>query len=560
MTAHPPIAAAITDARNKPRNMSPPAWVRTASMPRAPPRFESPLASLLSPSGLYCDAVPPDIPLDLAAALAERYELREVLGRGGMATVYLAYDRKHRRDVALKVLLPGLAAFLGVERFLKEIQVAARLTHPHILALHDSGEAGGFLYYVMPYIEGGSLRQHLAGKRPPGDDEALAVATPVADALSYAHRMGVLHRDIKPENILFSQGHPIVADFGIAKAISTAGGANLTRTGFPLGTPGYMSPEQAAGLTDLDERTDVYSLAVVIYEMLVGEPPGRWPTEDAVRTGRFLEATASHRLRLTEAGSRLEGALVHALAIRLDQRTLTPGALIDELSGAASPPRRRYSGGEVQEIVKRASELEATTPTAGGATPLGGVEALAAEVGIASRVVRAAAESLVPAPAPAPAAGLRRNRWVGGPTTLLFERVVEGEVPDSEWLGLVDEIRRVMNNVGQVSQFGRSFSWVAARRGASQRDLEVAVSVRGGQTRITIRENLASLMGAVFGGIGGGVGGGGGWPAIGIALGVVLPPAGARGGGAPPRAGGGGVAAPARDHPRHNERGAGGDA
>src|SRR5205814_1132239 len=149
MTAHPPIAAAITDARNKPRNMSPPAWVRTASMPRAPPRFESPLASLLSPSGLYCDAVPPDIPLDLAAALAERYELREVLGRGGMATVYLAYDRKHRRDVALKVLLPGLAAFLGVERFLKEIQVAARLTHPHILALHDSGEAGGFLYYVM---------------------------------------------------------------------------------------------------------------------------------------------------------------------------------------------------------------------------------------------------------------------------------------------------------------------------------------------------------------------------------------------------------------------------
>src|SRR5438445_3757259 len=129
MTAHPPIAAAITDARNKPRNMSPPAWVRTSSMPRAPPRFESPLASLLSPSGLYCDAVPPDIPPDLAAALAERYELREVLGRGGMATVYLAYDRKHRRDVALKVLLPGLAAFLGAERFLKEIQVAARLTH-----------------------------------------------------------------------------------------------------------------------------------------------------------------------------------------------------------------------------------------------------------------------------------------------------------------------------------------------------------------------------------------------------------------------------------------------
>src|SRR3989449_311613 len=308
--------------------------------------------------------------------------LRRVVGRGGMATVYLADDKKHHRAVALKVLLPGLAAFLGVERFLKEIQIAARLEHPHILTLHDSGEAGGFLYYVMPYIEGASLRQHPEGppRRVFSQQQALAIAEPVADALSYAHRMGVLHRDIKPENILFSQGHPIVADFGIAKAISTAGGANLTRTGFPLGTPGYMSPEQAAGLTDLDERTDVYSLAVVIYEMLVGEPPGRWPTEDAVRTGRFLEATASHRLRLTEAGSRLEGGLVHALAIRLDQRTPTPGALIDELSGAAPPPRRRYSGGEVQEIVKRASELEATTATAGGAMTLGGVEALAAEV------------------------------------------------------------------------------------------------------------------------------------------------------------------------------------
>ena len=502
-------------------------------MPRAPPRFESPLASLLSPSGLYCDAVPPDIPLDLAAALAERYELREVLGRGGMATVYLAYDRKHRRDVALKVLLPGLAAFLGVERFLKEIQVAARLTHPHILALHDSGEAGGFLYYVMPYIEGGSLRQQLAGRRPRGADQALAIAAPVADALSYAHRMGVLHRDIKPENILFSQGHPIVSDFGIAKAISTAGGANLTRTGFPVGTPGYMSPEQAAGLTDLDERTDVYSLAVVIYEMLVGEVPGRWPTEDAVRAGRFLEATATHRTRLSDAaGARVEGALVRGLAIRHDQRTATPAALIDELSGA-TVPRRRYSGGEVQEIVQRAAELEATAPTAGGAMTIGGVEALAAEVGIARDVVRAAVQSLTPAGAVAPSEPPRSNRWLGGPTTLLFERVVDGEVPDSEWLGMVDEIRRALNNVGQVSQFGRSFSWVATRRGASQRDLEVAVSVRGGHTRIAIRENLASLIGGIYGGIGGGMGGGGIGPIIGIfagalhatgpAFGVVVP-------------------------------------
>jgi protein kinase-like protein len=462
------------------------------------------------------------LPADLTAAVAERYELRRVLGRGGMATVYLGYDRKHRREVALKVLLPGLAAFLGVERFLREIETAARLTHPHILALYDSGEAGGFLYYVMPHIDGGSLRQRLQGGRPLAREDALAIALPVADALTYAHRMGVLHRDIKPENILFSQGHPIVADFGIAKAISTAGGANITRTGFPLGTPGYMSPEQAAGLTDLDARTDVYSLAVVVYEMLVGDLPGRWPTEDAVRAGRFLEAPALHRPRLTDLGGPVEAALVRGLAIRLDQRTATPGDLIGDLNGSA-PARRRYSKGEVEEIVKRASEIEATNPTAGGAMTIGGVEALAEEVGIAPELVRAAARD-VAAPAPRPAGALESNRpnpWIGGPTTLLFERVVEGELPDSEWPVLVDEMRRVMRNVGQVSQFGRSFSWVAMRRGASQRDLEIAISVRGGETRITIQENLGPLMGGVFGGIGGGMGGGGMGPIMGIFAGAL---------------------------------------
>src|SRR3989454_1829432 len=249
-----------------------------------------------------------------------------------MATVYLAADRKHRREVALKVLLPGLAAFLGAERFLREIQTAARLTHPHILALHDSGEAGGFLYYVMPYVEGASLRQRLQDARRLSGEHALAIAAPVADALSYAHRMGVLHRDIKPENILFSQGHPIVADFGIAKAISTAGGANLTRTGFPPGTPGHMRPEQAARLTDLAQRTHVYSPAGVLYEMLVGEAPGRVAARDAVRAGRFLEASVSHRTRLTSIGASIEGALVRGLAIRHDQRTATTAGLIDELT------------------------------------------------------------------------------------------------------------------------------------------------------------------------------------------------------------------------------------
>lgn len=459
-----------------------------------------------------------EIPAALSAALARRYELRRVLGQGGMATVYLAQDIKHGREVALKVLLPGLAAFLGVERFLREIQIAARLTHPHILALHDSGEAEGFLFYVMPYIEGASLRQQLVARSRYSPPEALAIASPVADALSYAHRMGVFHRDIKPENILFSQGHPIVADFGIAKAISTAGGANLTRTGFPVGTPGYMSPEQAAGLTDLDARTDVYSLAVVIYEMLVGELPGRWPTEDAVRQGRFLEAPPSHRATLAHLGGRLEGGLVRGLATRHDQRTPSPPALIDDLTGVSQAgPARRYSGGEVEAIVKRASELEATTPTVGGAMTIGGVEALAAEVGIKPDLVRQAAQEVRQRTTPqAPVDHLTPNPWLAGPTRIFTERIVEVEVPEAEFPVMVEEIRRVVRNVGQVNQLGRSFSWVSARHSSTRRDLEIAVSVRGGLTRITIQENLGPLIGAIYGGIGGGMGGGGMGPIMGI--------------------------------------------
>ncbi len=376
---------------------------------RTPPASEG--AQQGSKTPLYSESVTTEVPADLAAALADRYELRRVLGRGGMATVYLAHDGKHHRDVALKVLLPVLAVFLGVERFLKEIRIAARLTHPNILALYDSGEASGFLYYVMPYLGGAALRQRIEAGRL-AVDETLAIAAPVADALSYAHRMGIYHRDIKPENILFLQGHPIVADFGIAKAIRTAGGANLTRTGLPLGTPGYMSPEQAAGLADLDERTDVYSLAVVIYEMLVGQipPPGRWPTEEALAAGRFLDAPASHRDRLTEAGRVVEGALVRGLAIRRDQRTATPAALLEELTGSA--PRQRYSEGAVLAIVKRATELEASRPTAGGSMTIGGIEALAGEVGIAPEIVRQAAHSLSElGPSPRELTGLVAKRF-----------------------------------------------------------------------------------------------------------------------------------------------------
>jgi serine/threonine-protein kinase len=209
----------------------------------------------------------------LKAALAERYRIERELGAGGMATVYLAEDLKHKRKVALKVLKPELAAVLGAERFVQEITTTAALQHPHILPLFDSGTADGFLFYVMPFIDGETLRAKLDRETQLGVDEAVRIARDVADALDYAHRHGVIHRDIKPENILLHDGRPIVADFGIALAVSAAAGGRMTETGLSLGTPHYMSPEQATAEKDVTARSDIYSLGSVLYEMLAGNPP-----------------------------------------------------------------------------------------------------------------------------------------------------------------------------------------------------------------------------------------------------------------------------------------------
>ena len=212
-------------------------------------------------------------PPRLATALSGRYRIERALGAGGMATVYLADDLKHDRKVAIKVLKPELAAVLGAERFVAEIKTTAAMSHPHILPLFDSGEADGFLFYVMPYIEGETIREKLNRETQFGVDEAVRIAREVADALDYAHRHGVIHRDIKPENILLHDGRAMVMDFGIALAVSAAAGGRMTETGLSLGTPHYMSPEQATADKAITARSDIYSLASVLYEMLTGEPP-----------------------------------------------------------------------------------------------------------------------------------------------------------------------------------------------------------------------------------------------------------------------------------------------
>ena len=293
----------------------------------------------------------------LQAALADRYTIERELGRGGMATVYLAQDRKHHRQVAIKVLKPELAAALGPERFLREIDTAARLNHPHILPLHDSGEAEGFLFYVMPYVEGESLRDRLSREKQLPLEDALQIAREVADALSYAHRHDVVHRDIKPENILFETGHAVVTDFGIARAITAAGGEKLTGTGIAVGTPAYMSPEQAAASARVDERSDIYSLGCVLYEMLAGEPPFTGPSAESIVRQHLAAAPPRVSAMRAAVPPAIEEAIVRALAKTPADRFVTAAKFVEAF---AAPVQRVRATGRRTSRLAAGAGLAAT--------------------------------------------------------------------------------------------------------------------------------------------------------------------------------------------------------
>jgi len=327
----------------------------------------------------------------LRIALAGRYALERELGRGGMAVVFLAHDSRHDRVVAIKVLRQEVAAALGAERFLREIQIAAKLHHPHILPLYDSGTAADLLYYVMPYVEGKSLRERLDHETQLPLDDALTITRQVAGALAYAHQHDVVHRDIKPENILLESGEAVVADFGIARAISAAGGDKLTHTGIAIGTPLYMSPEQATGVGALDGRSDVYSLGCVLYEMLAGHPPFSGGTAQAILARHALDPVPRLRTARGTVSGAVAEALDRALAKAPADRYATALQFAEALGGSgrsvASPPsggfrRLRAALGAGLALVALGGGLAVWKPWRHARTAAVGAPAYAASVAV----------------------------------------------------------------------------------------------------------------------------------------------------------------------------------
>jgi serine/threonine protein kinase/tetratricopeptide (TPR) repeat protein len=413
----------------------------------------------------------------LAGTLGDRYRIERELGYGGMAVVFLAEDLKHHRRVAIKVLKPELSAALGSERFLREIEIAATLQHPHILPLYDSGEAGGLLYYVMPFAEGESLRQRLAREQQLPLDAALQITREVGSALQYANEHGVIHRDIKPANIMLSGGQAVVADFGIARALHAASAEQLTLSGMVVGTPQYMSPEQAAGEA-VDGRSDEYSLACTLYEMLIGQPPFTGPSSHAVIARHSLEPVPSLRVVRQTVPQAVEGAIMRAMGKLPADRYASVQRFLDALESpetalvptAVSPPSRSRSGPRVRRRVM----------TALGA---GGLVAAAAWWFVAGRTARGAhTGSRVSAVAVLPF----RDPASSPDSSYLADGMTEGLIAD---LAQIGSLKVISGSSGSMAQgTGRSLAEVG-------RELGVEAIVKGSIRRAgdTVRVNVRFL-------------------------------------------------------------------
>ncbi|MEJ2482813.1 MAG: serine/threonine-protein kinase [Gemmatimonadota bacterium] len=428
----------------------------------------------------------------LHAALTGVYALDRELGRGGMSTVFLARDLKHDRDVALKVLRPDLASAVGSERFLREIKVTASLNHPHILPLLDSGAIDELVYYVMPYVTGGSLRDRLISGGPFGMEEALKILGQVSAALDYAHRMEIVHRDIKPENILFSEGLAVVADFGIAQAVAQADRVTLTRTGYPVGTLGYMSPEQAAGRTDLDYRTDVFSLGAVAYEMLVGQTPDGWPAPEDSRLGRLTDAPPAHRVRLDAMPGRVEQALARALALRPSDRFASTGALHAALAEAAGE-RIEVSEEEMRQIFERAASPDAGEWIRGAPAEIGIPPERVREAALGIRREHAAPKLRDPGPVVPDNTGVTFQNSPDveyAKNRLRAVRVLPVELEERDLPSLVSVIENELDLIGHASVVGRTLTWSPAGQGSEGRHMVVTVRPHPEGTQVHLEERL----------------------------------------------------------------------
>ena len=420
--------------------------------------------------------------------MADRYVIERELGRGGMATVYLAHDLKHDRRVALKVLHPELAATLGPERFLREIRTTARLDHPHILAVHDSGETHGQLWYTMPYVEGESLRDRLRREVQLPVEEAVRLTHEVADALDYAHRHGLVHRDVKPENILLSDGHARVADFGVARALDAAGGSQLTETGMSVGTPAYMSPEQASA-GQMDGRSDIYALGCVLYEMLAGEPPFTGPTPQAILAKRVLEPVPHVRTLREGVPEPLEQAISRALA----------RAPADRFATAAEFARALARGPSEGASDRPWSARRLLPYTLGLLFASVALVALVLTRGtLFGRGARPAASSLSDSSRPAREAG--PERVAAGKSVAVLPLVNVGNDPEQEYFadGMTDELTSALGKIPGLRVAARSSAFTFKGKTADAREvgekLRVATVLEGSIRRAGPRLRVAAQL------------------------------------------------------------------